>query len=423
LPSTLARFGSVAPVLLSVTFVQLALGVLSPLISLLLTQRGVPTPYIGLVTSGYSLGFLAGSLTCARIVDRVGHIRAFAVFAALAADCVLLHATVSSTIAWGVLRAATGYTMAGVFLIAESWLNDKADATSRGRIFASYLVVSWGPAAVGPLALNFTHPVESFLFILIAIGFSTALVPMALTQVSNPEIAGRVRFGVRHLFAISPLGVVSCFAAGLVNSAFFGLLPVYGNKIGLGASGLSFVLTTALIGGLVSQYPIGMLSDRFGRRPVMLTAILAAIVLALAMMLVGERSYSALLALAFVYAGMTAPLYGLGVGQTNDYITPKEFVGASSGLLFAWALGASAGPAAASGVMGVLGPHGLFLYIAGVLGLVAIFTVFRMLRRTGLPVAQQSGFVAAPQTPPRIAELDPRSGAATDATLSERPSS
>lgn len=412
---TLARFTLVAPVLLSVTLVQLALGALSPLIGLILTQRGVPTPYIGLITSAYSVGFLAGSLTCTRIVDRVGHIRAFTVLAALAADCVLLHALTSSPILWGILRAATGYSMAGVFLIAESWLNDKADSTSRGRIFASYLVVSWGPAAVGPLALNFAHPAGSFLFILIAIAFSTALVPMALTQVSNPEIAGRMRFGVGHLFRISPLGVVSCFAAGLVNSAFFGMMPVYGEKTGLGASGLSFLLTTSLIGGLVAQYPIGMLSDRFGRRPVMLTVILAAIILAIAMLLVGERSYTALLTIAFIYAGMTAPLYGLGVGQTNDYITSREFVGASSGLLFAWALGASAGPAAASGVMAALGPNGLFVYIAGVLGLVALFTIFRMLRRTGLPVAQQSGFVAAPQTPPRIAELDPRSGGAASA--------
>lgn len=409
--STLARFRPIAPVLLGVAFAQLALGALSPLISVLLVQRGVPTMHIGFVASAYYVGFLFGSLSCSRIVDRVGHIRAFAVFAALAADCALLHATISSTLGWGILRIATGYAMAGVFLIVESWLNHKVSATSRGRTFAAYLFVSWAASAVGPLALNLAHPIEAFLFILIAMGFTTALVPMALTEVSNPEIADRTHFGVRRLFAISPLGVVSCFAAGLVNSAFYGLLPVYGEKLGLGASRLSILLTTALIGGLLSQYPIGMLSDRLGRRPMMLGAILVGLVLALAITLVAGWSYGVLLALAFIYAGMTAPLYGLGAGQTNDYISPKDFVGASGGLLFAWALGASAGPAVASSVMGRLGPDGLFVYIAAVLGLIAGFTVFRMLRRTGLPVAQQSSFVPAPQTPPRIAELDPRSDA------------
>lgn len=413
----LARLQPIAPVLLGITFVQLALGAVAPLITLLLAQHGVPTPSIGLVTSAYYVGFLAGSLTCSAIVDRVGHIRAFTVFAAIGADCVLLNAITSDPLVWGILRAATGYAMSGAFLITESWLNDKADATSRGRTFAAYLFVTWAASAVGPLALNL-HDAANLLFILIAMSFATALIPMALTEVSNPEIAGRMHFGIRRLFAISPLGVVACFASGLVNSAFYGMVPVYGEAIGLGASRISIVLTTALVGGLLAQYPIGMLSDRVGRRPTMLAALTAAMILAGAMALLGGRSFPALLALVLIYAGMTAPLYGLGAGQTNDYISAKEFVGASGGLLFAWALGASAGPILAAGVMGIAGPSGLFLYVALVLGAIALFTVFRMLRRTGLPVALQSGFVPAPQTPPGIAQLDPRSaeaGPAADA--------
>ncbi len=198
----LARLHSIAPVLLGITVAQLALGALAPLITVLLTERSVATPTIGLITSAYYLGFLAGSLSAARIVDRVGHIRAFTVFAAIAADCVLLHALTASAPVWGVLRAATGYAMAGSFLIAESWLNAKADSASRGRIFGAYLFATWSASAVGPLALNLAHPAQSFLFILIAMGFVTALVPMALTQVNNPEIADRARFGVRRLFVI-----------------------------------------------------------------------------------------------------------------------------------------------------------------------------------------------------------------------------
>jgi MFS family permease len=410
----LSRLEPIAPVLIGVTFAQLALGALTPLVSVLLAQHDVPTPYIGLVASSYYIGFLLGSLSCDKIVDRVGHIRAFAVFSAVAADCALLHATSSSPLSWGVLRAVTGYAMAGVFLIVESWLNAKVSSTSRGRIFAAYLLVTWTASAVGPQMLNVAHPFEAFLFILIAIGFVTALVPMALTQVSNPEIAGRSHFGIRRLFEISPLGVVACCASGLVNSAFYGLIPVYGKALGLDAQRLSFLLTTALVGGLASQYPIGMLSDRFGRRPIMLAGLIGATLVAVAMILLRGQSFLALLVLAFVYAGMTAPLYGLGVGQTNDYIAPKDFVGVSGGLLFAWALGASAGPAVASGVMGGLGPHGLFVYIAAVLATIAAFTVFRMVRRTGLPIGQQSSFVPAMQTPPRIAELDPRGGAARE---------
>ena len=406
----LARVQPIAPVLLGITFVQLALGALAPFISLLLAQRGVPTPTIGLVTSAYYIGFLAGSLSCAAIVDRVGHIRAFTVFAAIGADCVLLHAVTSDPLLWGILRAATGYAMSGAFLITESWLNDKVGASSRGRVFAAYLFVTWSASAIGPLALNL-HNAANFLFILIALSFATALIPMALTEVSNPEIANRAHFGVRRLFAVSPLGLAACFASGLVNSAFYGLAPVYGEKVGLGAGSISVLLTTALVGGLLAQYPIGMLSDRYGRRPTMLAVLIVALILAIGMFMLAGRLFAALLVFAFIYAAMTAPLYGLGAGQTNDYLSPREFVGASGGLLFAWALGASIGPTAAAGAMGLLGPGGLFLYLAAMLAAVALFTIFRMLRRTGLPLALQTGFVPAPHTPPGLAELDPRSGA------------
>jgi MFS family permease len=141
----------------------------------------------------------------------------------------------------------------------------------------------------------------------------------------------------------------------------------------------------------------------------MLAVLIIALVFAVGMFVLAGRLFPALLGFAFVYAAMTAPLYGLGAGQTNDYLSPKEFVGASGGLLFAWALGASVGPIAAAGAMGLLGPGGLFLYLAAMLMVVTLFTIFRMLRRTGLPLALQTGFVPAPQTPPGIAELDPRS--------------
>jgi len=406
----LARFQPIAPVLLGITVAQLALGALGPLIALLLAERAVTASAIGLVTSAYYGGFLAGSLSCPRIVDRVGHIRAFAVFAALAADCVLLHAVTHSPAVWGVLRAITGYAMAGSFLIAESWLNTKADSASRGRIFGAYLFATWSASAAGPLALNLAHQGGgTFLFILIALGFVTALVPMALTQVANPEIAGRARFGVRRLFQISPTGVVACCGSGLVNSAFYGLLPVYAERTGLDPGRLSLLLTTALVGGLLAQFPIGMISDRFGRRPTMLVSIIIGLLLALAVPMLGRGGFPRILALAFLLASVTAPLYGLGAGQTNDYIAPKDFVGASAGLLFAWALGASVGPLAASAVMEGVGAAGLFLYLAVALAAIAAFTIFRMLRRSGLPVVLQGGFVPSPQTPPRIAELDPRS--------------
>ena len=405
----LARIRPILPVLLGIASTQLALGALNPLLSLLLVRHGQPTPAIGVVLSCYFVGFLCGTQLTGRIVERVGHIRSFAVFAALAADAALMHALLGGPVAWGAFRFVSGFALSGVFLVAESWLNHKTDSALRGRTFAAYLVVSWAASAVGPLSINFAGGEGDSLLKVIAMGFATALIPMALTRVGNPEIGARSRFGLRRLLAVSPLGIVACVGSGLVNSAFYNLLPVYIERIGLSPALLSVLLTTAYGGGLLAQYPIGWAADHYGRRPVTLGTMLLALAFALAILAVGERSIAVLLPLAFLFGGLTAPLYGLGVGQTSDYVKPHDFVAASSGLLFAWALGASAGPAAASAVMAGLGPGGLFVYIAAVLATIAGFTIWRMRQRGGIPLEKQSDFVPAAQTPPALAEIDPRS--------------
>jgi MFS family permease len=408
-------FRPILPVLLGVVALELALGAMGPLIGVQLVQRGVANWLIGAVTSAYFVGFLAGSLTCHQVIDRVGHIRAFCVFAVIATNAALLFVLLPPPWTWIALRAVIGYSLAGQFLVIESWLNDKAVAETRGRVFATYLVLSWGFSGVGPLLLNVADPAGSTLFVVIGMGFAAALVPLALTRTGNPEIGGRSHFGVARLFQVSPLGVTSCFGAGLVNAAFYGLAPVYVQGIGLGPGHLSLLVSTAILGGLLAQFPIGAAADRFGRRPVMLGALAAALGLATAM-LVTRPDFIVLVALFFAYGGATAPLYALGVGQTNDYIERKEFVAASGGLLFAWALGASAGPNLGAWMIEAAGPKGLFIYLISVLGLIAGIAIVRMVRRPAPPVAQQSKFVGASPDTTRAPILDPRGGATRDST-------
>ena len=393
-------FRPILPVLLGVVAMELALGALGPLIGVQLVQKGVANWLIGAVTSAYFVGFLAGSLTCHQVIDRVGHIRAFCVFAVIATDAALLFILLPPPWTWIALRAVIGYSLAGQFLVIESWLNDKAMPETRGRVFATYLVLSWGFSGVGPLLLNVADPAGATLFVVVGMGFAAALIPLALTRTGNPEIGGRSHFGVARLFQVSPLGVTSCFGAGLVNAAFYGLAPVYVQGVGLEPKHLSVLVSAAILGGLLSQFPIGAAADRFGRRPVMLGALVAGLGLAAAM-LATRPDFPILVALFFAYGGATAPLYALGVGQTNDYIERKDFVAASGGLLFAWALGASAGPNIGAWIIEASGPKGLFIYLICVLGLIAAIAVFRMVRRPAPPVERQSKLVATSPATPR----------------------
>lgn len=398
------RLGPIAPVLLGLICAQGALGIMTPLIPILLLRLGASSPAIGAVASAYYIGFLGGALSADRIVMRVGHIRAFAVFAAVAADAALL--LVFSMGAWevAVLRLCIGYACSGMFLVVESWLNDRSDPSNRGRAFGAYLVASWGASALGPLALNVV-PAAPSMFVLVGIAFATAVLPMALTQQANPVVRPQAHFALGRLFRVSPVGVACCLTSGLINGAYYGLVPVYLERLDYGSGSVAAFISAAMIAGLLVQYPFGMLSDRFGRRPVMVASLVSALVVAVAMELAGSVSFVAITVMGFVFSGMTAPLYGLGAGQTNDRMERGDYVAASGGLLFVWSLGSTVGPSVAGLLMGAVGPSGLFAYLALVVLGLGVFTSARMLLRSEVPRGQRSAFVPATSAPPRHAEL------------------
>ncbi len=413
---TPTSFGDVArsmgAVFLGFSLLSAASGALFALIGIRLSASGVGAATIGAIMSAYFFGLLLGSLSGDRIIGRVGHIRAFAVFAATAAITVLLLALVEHLALWTLLRAVTGYCMAGLFMTTESWLNHRATNQVRGRTFALYAVVAGAAVAAGPLLLNLGDTGGFELFALTATLYTAALLPVALTRTGNPEIGHRPRLGLRRLFAASPLGVVGCLTAGLVNSSFYGMGAVYGEAMALPHGTVSAFLTVTLVGGLVAQFPVGALSDRWDRRHLMLGLTLGAAAAAAAIAVFGAAAVPLLFALGFLMDALGHPLYGLSVAQANDYIAPEEFVPASGGLLLAYGIGATVGPSAASLAMDAIGPSGLFVYIAGVFAALALFTAYRMTQRPPKPLEAQGEFVKMPQTSAVAAEFDPRAPAA-----------
>jgi MFS family permease len=398
------RLAPIAPVLLGVSLAQIALGLMTTLIPLLLLREGVATPVIGFIASAYFAGFLAGSLSAAGIVSGVGHIRAFTVFAALAAITAQVMVFVTDPWVVGGTRLVMGYACSGVFLVAESWINDRADSSTRGKYFGAYQVVNWGATAVGPLLLRIVAP-QATLFAFVGAAFAASLLPMALTHQVNPEIRQGRRLGLARLFAISPVGVVCCLASGLLNSAFYALMPVYLGGLGLDAAAISTFAAAVMIAALVVQYPIGMIADRVERRALTLLVLGLALGAALGIVLLAGDSLLALGAFGCLMAGSMAPLYGLGAGQTNDRLERGDYVAAAGGLLFTWSVGAAIGPSLAGALMGRFGPLGLFIYLMAALVLLAGFVILRMIRRGEVPIDARSGFVPGGAAPPRLAEL------------------
>ena len=404
----LSIFRTISALLVAVVLFGLANGLFFTLLGIRMSAEGVSSGLIGLVGSAYFAGMLAGTLFCERVIRRVGHIRAFTVFAAVSAVAAILHPLLPDAWVWMLLRAAMGFAMAGYFMIAESWLQFEATNQTRGRTFALYILSHTLGAGLGPLLIIVADPAGWQLFAIATILYSVALLPVALTTMSNPDLGAATRFGIRDLYAISPVAVVGSFAIGLSVSAFSTMGPVYAERIGLSAVVISLFMAAPRLGGIVMQYPVGMLSDRFDRRHVMIAFTLATAAVAAVFAGAGATLPLALLALSCLFGAASQPIYSIVVAHANDYVEPHDFVAATAGLLFAHGVGASIGPSLAAGAMGWFGPGGLFAYVAAVLVGFAAFIVYRMRRRAPLPQDQQGAYVSTARNAPTISQLDPR---------------
>ena len=412
---------AVAALLVGFAAVAAGNALLHSLLGLRLGLAGLTPLATGAVLSSYFFGFILGTLGGHRVVERAGHIRSFAAFAALCSVSALLHALTDEVLVWALLRALTGYSAAGMFMVTESWLNARAGNAMRGRVLSLYMVTVNFAVGGGQFFLKLADPAGFELFVLVSVLLTLSLVPIVLTRTAAPAIEGPTRVGFRRLVRISPLGLALCFGAGLVNSAFYSLAPVYVMGIGLATERIADFVALAVFSGLALQWPIGWLSDRVERRLVVLGTCLVMGFSGVALWLVGANQ-SAAMGLIVLYGSCAFTLYAQGLSQANDHAEDSELVAVSSGLLLFYGIGAVIGPLAASGFMTALGPNGLFAYIAAVTGALALFTLYRRGVRVGLPLADQAPYVATLSTTPLVGELDPRAdGDQIEFTFEEQP--
>ncbi|MGH8373023.1 MAG: MFS transporter [Gammaproteobacteria bacterium] len=392
---------------LAVLLMMLGSGLLGSLISLHLSVAGYNSGIIALVMAGYYVGLVCGSFIAPGIVRRVGHIRAFTAFAALNTIVALAQALYESTLMWGLLRIATGIAMMGLYMVIESWLNERAESSVRGRVFSVYMVMTFFGLGGGQFLLGTGAQNPQTPFLLVAILFAACLIPVALTGAAHPQPVENLQFRIRKLFKVAPFGVWGCLGAGLANGAFYALGPTFGIREGLSVSQVASFMGVTILGGLALQWPIGTVSDRFDRQHVIGVLAFAVSAASLVLLTLGGQATFLLLIAGAVFGGLTFTMYPVAVAHANDHIRTGEVVPVSAALILCYSLGAMLGPLGAAGVMHMVGPRGLFLFTALLcfgLGVTAL------LGPRGEPVApeDQSPFVPVPRTSAVIAQLDPR---------------
>jgi MFS family permease len=401
---------AVASLLIGVALLMLGSGLLGLVLPIRLSSEAVPTSITGLVMSGYYAGLVLGALYGKAFIARVGHIRAFAAFAAIVSSSSLLHALWFDPWAWMGLRILIGFCMAALFAAIESWLNEKSGNESRGQVLSLYMITSYLATGSGQLLVNLWEVDGVEPFLLIAILTSLSLVPVTLTRVAGPEIAREKPLSFLELYRISPVGVLGSFSSGLIQGAFYGLAAVFARGIGMSVFEVSLFVGSAVFGGLLLQWPVGRLSDRFDRRTVLFWVLIAATLIAVAQILLArlETQLPPLLLLTGLYGGAATAVYPISVAQAYDYVERDRLVSASSGLLLSYAIGATAGPLIASALMQAFVPAALFAFIGTVTAVFSLFVLYRQRRRAALPNEEQSTFVPLPTTTAVVGELDPR---------------
>ncbi len=383
---------SVAALLLSVSVLLMGSGLLGTLIPIRANLESFGVIEIGILGSFYFVGFTLGCWSGPLLIARVGHIRTYLAFVCVASIGALVHALVVEPWTWWLMRATTGFCFSVLFIVIESWLNERSDNATRGTVFSIYMVINLTVLMIGQLMLTLVDPKSFALFALAAILFSLAALPVAMTRSQSPAPIPVVMPRLLRLYSLSPVGFLGCFAVGLANGAFWSLGPVFAMDRGLSTPSVALFMSAVVLGGAIGQWPLGRLSDLMDRRYIILLNCVGAAIAAIVLSVLPLSSETAMFACGFSFGVFALPLYALAVAHANDFTPATDYVETSSGLLLVLGLGSSIGPILSSTLDSLAGRQTLFGYTALVHVLIAGFVVWRITRRAPVATDEKGDF-------------------------------
>lgn len=381
--------------LLGVFLLMAGNGLQGSLLGLRSDAEGFSLAATGVVMACYFAGFLAGAKWAESLLASVGHIRVFAALASTASAAVLLHSIVISPLTWGLMRLVSGACMAGLYVVSESWLNDLATNATRGRLLSLYMVASMGGFTAGQFLLEVADPSSFELFVLSSILVSASLIPVTLSASTSPPLGVPEAMSFRDLARYVPTGMLSAFWVGTAAGVLIGMSAVYAVNADVSDTRLTTFLAAPLVGSVVFQWPIGLLSDHISRRTVMLWVSLAGVGISAGLVMAPAGSWMAI-GLMFLLGGAAFPLYSLTIAFTADWLPQSKMTAASASLVRINGMGAVVGPLVAAPLMSTAGVSMFFWVLAVAHGVIGCYILWRIVFRDALPMERQRRFVAFP---------------------------
>ncbi|PRY80917.1 MFS transporter [Marivita geojedonensis] len=354
--------------------------------------EGFSASSLGLLGTGWAIGYVAGCLIAPRLVGAVGHIRTFGVMCVLAAVSILIQALIVETWAWIPVRGISGFCFAGAAMIVESWLNERAQPNTRGTIFGIYTMVNLGAVTAGQMAISLGDASAFTFFAIGAVVYCLALIPTALSTSASPAPLTSVRLDLRALWRNSPVAVAAVFLVGISNASFGTLAAVYADRVGLGLTAIALFASIPVLAGALAQVPIGFASDRVDRRKVLVGTALVALAADIAFVVLVPESRLLNLILVGVFGAAIFAMYPIIVAHANDHAPAGTSIQVSGGLLMVFGIGSIIGPLIAGVLMTEFGPQGLFLTTVVAHVVMILFTIWRIRVKAPVPDAKKTAF-------------------------------
>lgn len=403
----MSPIASLGAIISGVVLLQGGMGLMTTLLPLKMQEAGFSSFEIGTMAAGFSGGFLLGCIFAPHLVGRIGHIRAFSVFAAGMAALTLGFAIGIDLYFWTALRILVGFCFAGLLNVSDSWISGETDKSIRGRVLSIYMVLYKLAQASGPILLTFGELTGHWQLMLVSALFSFSLLPVALRRGGNPTPPSTDRMHMIDVFRVTPISVVGCVTLGMMNSPINNLMPLYASQVGLGVAGAATLAAALQVGALVVQWPMGMMSDRRDRRHVMIFGVIVLSLLCAVLAFAPPLPIWGYAIMVALIGGFGLSVYPVILAHASDFCDPKQMVPLCSTLMLGFSFGMVIGPLTASTMMELIGPGGLFMHAILVAIPFVAYAFYRMTRRAVLPVEERTRFVYVPATSTAVKELHP----------------
>lgn len=395
----LSAYKAVFTIVLSAALVACGSGMLGAFMPVHLSKAGLSTDQVGSIVTSYALGMLLACFFSGRLIRRVGHIRSYAAFGALSGTMVLALSWQASLEWWLALRFVHGFASNSVFMVMQSWLNERTESRYRGQVMAFFYVLYTVFYGSGALLLA-KMDIESLAPFMIGCGlFILSIIPISTTKIPGPPLPEKIKIDLKAVYRLSPVGSVGAFVSGATGMTLQGVGAIYGTLLGLTPAAIGILMASTQAGNLVIQWPLGFLSDRIDRRLVLIGAAGAAALISIFITGLNAETFVVLIIAFGVFGGMAEAIYSISTAHANDWAEGDDYVTLSSTILVVWAVGATLGALVATQAMSFMGPSGLPIYTLIIMACYGLFAVFRMFARSEPPEEAQETFEAVPPAP------------------------